>query len=660
MGCLSSVALLKVVDAPSAIFVISALLFLGAACYSSHAGDRSRVRKSYAFALAMLLISGLNASTLHGIQPIWSKGKLDVRNHLLAEVWNPISKVRAREPILHRAFMWGPSTRAPEVYREQLGLDIDNDAFTPIMRFDGDLKPFDYLRYDLTSLGAGLRAGGTAAIIGVGGGRDAINCAVNGFRRIEGIEVNSAIVDLDTRRFEWFSGFSKIPNFEIHNDEGRSYLTRSNEKFDLIQASLVDTWAATSAGALTLSENSLYTVDGWQIFERHLKPGGLITFSRWYGGGYSAQTYRLFAVAWAMLLAEGVTDPSRNIALVESADQPWDPVRVATILVSNQPLSEPDLRKIRSVAEEMQFKVLFLPGQETAVSELRTIAATHTIADMATLRDSVGFDYSPVFDSSPYFFNVVRLSNVPQLLKEGGHGNDLQALLFVVAFMLAALILVVLTIVLPLSRWASRQVGVPLPRVGGVAYFVGIGIGFMLVEMAMMQQLSIFLGHPIYSLVVVLTGLILSTGVGSLVSDRIPLASIITTRVPALAVTLMLTLYSFAAVPIIHRFIAETLWQRALLSLALVAPCGFLMGFCFPVGLRWMSALDQQENLPWMWALNGAAATLGSFVALVLSMEINITTCALAGAGCYLLAAAVLPTSRALAVEHEPSFAATV
>ncbi len=657
-GCLSSVLLLKLVDAPSGIFAISGLLFVSAACYASYAGNNSRVRRSLILALTSLVISGLNASTLHGIQPIWSKGKLDLRTRLLAEVWNPISKVRASKPVTTLAHMWGPSPRAPRVFREQLGLNIDNDAGTPIMRFNGDLKPFAYLRYDVTSLGAGLRPGGAAAIIGVGGGRDVINCAVNSFHRIVGIEVNSAIVDLDTRRLDWFSGFSKIPNFELHNDEGRSYLTRSNEKFDLIQASLVDTWAATSAGALTLSENSLYTVDAWQIFDRHLTPGGLITFSRWYGGGESAQTYRMFSVAWAMLLEEGVTDPSRNIALVESEDPSWDKIRVATILVSNQPLSPEDLRRIRSVADEMEFKVLFLPGQETAVPELRSIATARTVEGMASLRDNSEFDYSPVFDWSPYFFNVVRIWNIPRLLKEGGHGADLQALLFVFAFMLAALILVVLTILLPLKHWATRQGHAASPRAGGIAYFVGIGVGFMLVEIAMMQQLSIFLGHPIYSLVVVLTGLILSTGVGSLVSDRLSLASNAATRMPALAVTATLILYSVVAIPVIHRFIVEPLWLRALLSLALLAPCGFFMGFCFPVGLRWMSVLEQEESLPWMWALNGAAATLGSFVAIVVSMETNIITCALAGAACYLIAAVVLPASRVVAVEHEPSLAA--
>jgi hypothetical protein len=152
--------------------------------------------------------------------------------------------------------------------------------------------------------------------------------------------------------------------------------------------------------------------------------------------------------------------------------------------------------------------------------------------------------------------------------------------------------------------------------------------------------------------------LILSTGVGSLVSDRLRLTSSTVSRMPALAVTLILVLYSVAVVPVIHRFIADTLVQRALFSLALVAPCGFLMGFCFPVGLRWLTVLKQEENLPWMWALNGAAATLGSFVAIVISMETSIVTCALIGAACYLLGAIALPSSRAVPAPRERSVAA--
>ena len=146
--------------------------------------------------------------------------------------------------------MWGPSPAMPAFTVEQILLTIDSDAATPITRFDGDLKKLDFLRYDVTSLAAQLRHGGTAAIIGVGGGRDVLNCAVQGFRRIVGIEVNSAIVQLVSEKFKAFDGVDKIRGFELHNDEGRSYLTRSGEHFDLIQASLVDTFAATTAGAM--------------------------------------------------------------------------------------------------------------------------------------------------------------------------------------------------------------------------------------------------------------------------------------------------------------------------------------------------------------------------------------------------------------------------
>jgi hypothetical protein len=224
--------------------------------------------------------------------------------------------------------------------------------------------------------------------------------------------------------------------------------------------------------------------------------------------------------------------------------------------------------------------------------------------------------------------------------------------------MLAAFVLVVSTIVLPLSHWARRRSGTPTPLAGGIFYFIAIGTGFMLVEMAMMQQLSVFLGHPIYSLVVVLAGLIISTGVGSLISDRLPLNTTASSRVPAFSVAILIALYSAAAVPIIHRYIAGMLWERVILSLAMVAPCGFLMDFCFPTALRWMVLLKQERNLPWMWALNGAAATLGSFLALVISMETSITACMVTGAACYVLAAASLPSRRVAVSNPEPQSAA--
>jgi len=646
LGCIASVAILRLIDAPSAMFVISALLFVSAASYASYAKEAKSSKTLLYSAGGMLVLAVLNASTIYGIQPIWSKGAIDRRTHILTEVWNPISKVRVSQPVSGPPPMWGPSPRMPGFESEVIFLNIDNDASTPITHFQGNLAPLQFLRYDVTSLGAQLRSGGSAAIIGVGGGRDVLNAALNGFHRIVGIEVNSAIVDLTSRRLQSFSGFSKIPGFELHNDEGRSYLTRTEERFDLIQASLVDTWAATSAGAMTLSENALYTVDGWRVFYDHLKPGGIITFSRWFSGNKTNETYRLFSVAQAMLLSEGVSNPEDNLALIKSG-------AVATLLASNQPFTGQDISKLKAISTEMDFTPIIMPGEKPDVPELRNISAAHTLREMAALRNTSDLDYSPTYDTSPYFFNAVHLRNLPYFIRNRSLDSNLRAILFLLAFMLAAVVLVISAIVAPawlLVKKGGGGQGVPL---GSIAYFISIGLGFMFVEMAMMQQLSIFLGHPIYSLVVVLGGLILAAGLGSLASDRWPVKSAWQSRVPAVAASILVILYSLAVLPVIHTFIPGMLWQRVLACLALVCSCGFLQGYCFPVGMRWMAALSQERNLPWMWALNGAAGSLASFLAIIISMETSIETCVLTGALCYLVAGLSMP-SKSLANTSQP------
>jgi hypothetical protein len=637
-GCLGSIGLMSLLDAPSAIFAISAITFVSAAMYFLSAGDRKMAKWTCFYAVCLGLFSVINANSHFGIRPMWEKGKLNDFSNILAEVWNPISRVRASQIQSKQPQLWGGSPNTPEMKVDEIWLNIDGDAETPVTRYAGNPASLDFLRYDVTSVAAQLRPGGTAAIIGLGGGRDALNCLANGYQRIVGIEMNSAMINLDTQRFASFSGFSQIPQLEIHHDEGRNYLTRTSEHFDLIQASMVDTWAANAAGAMTLSENALYTVDGWHIFYRHLKPGGLVTFSRWYTDSFNEEISRLFAVAWATLLEEGVKDPGDYIAIIRSGP-------VATLILSNRPFSPADLAKIKSITETMGFKPLYLSGEPTQIDQLRVVAQARTTADLAHLRSASYIDYSPVYDSSPYFFNSVHLVDALRFMSHlHAVPSSVLAMFFVIQFMIAAGILVAFTIVAPTVWWGKRHACRPPP--GGIVYFIAIGIGFMLVEMAMMQQLTILLGQPIYSLIVVIAGLILSSGLGSLTSDALKLRSRLESRLPALAVVVILAGYSVAVLPMIHSFIASVLAVRVLVAFLLVAFPGYLMGFCFPIGLRWLKNLGEERNLPWMWALNGAAGTLGSFIAIVISMDTSITICGLTGAGFYLLAAAAVPGRR--------------
>jgi hypothetical protein len=277
------------------------------------------------------------------------------------------------------------------------------------------------------------------------------------------------------------------------------------------------------------------------------------------------------------------------------------------------------------------------------MQQLSPVLQAHTLKDLAALRARNYFDLSPPTDSSPYFFSFVRFHAIPGILRiPGVHWEALLPLLNLTFFMLAALILVILTIVWPARRWThSQQSSAPAPP-GAILYFIAIGLGFMLAEMGMMQQLSIFLGQPMYSLAVVLAGLILAAGLGSLASDRLPLSSSLKSRVPALASALVLVDYSAVVLPAIHGAVGGVLWQRILVSLALVTPCGFIMGFCFPVGMRWATRLGQEGNLPWMWALNGAASVLASFIAMIISTESSIRACVLTGAACYALGGILL------------------
>ena len=147
------------------------------------------------------------------------------------------------------------------------------------------------------------------AVVGVGGGRDILSGLLFGASRIRGIEINPAIFEVLTEKFAEFSGhLDRQPGVSLVNAEARSYINHSSERYDLVQISLIDTWAATAAGALTLTENRLYTVEAWDDFYRALKPGGLLSVSRWYGAEkHRGEFYRLVAIAASALQRKGVS-----------------------------------------------------------------------------------------------------------------------------------------------------------------------------------------------------------------------------------------------------------------------------------------------------------------------------------------------------------------
>jgi hypothetical protein len=220
---------------------------------------------------------------------------------------------------------------------------------------------------------------------------------------------------------------------------------------------------------------------------------------------------------------------------------------VATLLASHDPFTASDLEKIQSISDELSFEPIALPGTDSGIPELRKISAARTVAEMAHFEDASGRDLSPTTDASPYFFNGVHIRTLGTFLTSNGSGSgNLIAILFLLLFLFAAIALVFVTILLP-ARKMNRTSSLP-PSPGGIVYFIAIGLGFMFVEIAMMQQLSIFLGHPVYALIIVLGSLILFAGLGSLASDRWPVLHAWQSRLPALAAAGLVVIYTFTVI----------------------------------------------------------------------------------------------------------------
>src|SRR6202051_370898 len=196
---------------------------------------------------------------------------------------------------------------APDTKIDQNILDIDAGANTVITRHDGDIGKLAYLKDDVINAAYLVQPTADVAVVGVGGGRDILSGLVFGAKHIRGIEINPAIFEVLTDKFADFSGhLDRQPGVSLVNAEARSYINHSSERYDLVQISLIDTWAATAAGGLTLTENRLYTVEAWDDFYRALKPGGLLSVSRWDDpDGYGGEVYRLVGIAASALQRKG-------------------------------------------------------------------------------------------------------------------------------------------------------------------------------------------------------------------------------------------------------------------------------------------------------------------------------------------------------------------
>jgi hypothetical protein len=622
-GCLLLIPLLDGFGGPNTVIAAGIAYAAAAAVWDTMAGSvKGRIGS---VALALFLVAFLTYNERSRILDVHHAKGQDLSNEFFQK-WNSFSRVAV--------------VRIPEENRDEIR--IDADAATGIAWFD-----FDRLtaaqRHDLLTGGPALpyvlRPGAKALIVGPGGGWDVARALASGSRDITGVEINPIIASTIMReRYPEKSNYLySRPGVYIYVEDGRSFVRRSKDKYQVLQATLVDTWASTAAGAFALSENSLYTSDAFRDYLSHLTDDGVAVFTRW-GLDPPRESLRLVSLAIEALRQLGETEPWRHVIVGrEGSVQGWG--ARDTVLIARQPFSEADIAHAQAAIAESKMQAIYLPG-----AGIRNPFGDLLLSpNPEEYERNYAYDISPISDNRPFFFYTVQPRDLWAYARNAPiHAADYKSnravpLLF--GLMAISLLATALTLALP-----PLVLGTRLPRQRGVRgfllYFLFIGAGYILIEVGLIQKFVLFLGHPAYALTVVIFSMLVSSGAGSALSRRV-VGDSEGRLIKALGcVALLACVLAVALSWLLTALVGLPLPVKIAITALLIAPLGFVMGMPFPTALR---RLEQWHapSVRWAWSLNAAASVMGSVGALVLSIYLGLIQTQIMGGVLYLAALAV-------------------
>jgi hypothetical protein len=642
-GCLFAIWLLERVTPVQALMGAGTLPILAGALFALP--DHKRAAFS---AVGLALMWGLTGQLLGQMDPIARPAHAAwLGAPQVLSKWNSVSTLRAHPG---QFFTWAlsPSYSGPRY--EMLDLLIDGTGGTEIVRFDGNPKTlagYGYLGQDLTAISSVLLPPtARQLIIGPGGGVDTLQAVHLGRNDITAVEINPLMARVVNRDLADFSGRPyRLPGVKLHLENGRTFIKRSQEQFDLISLTWVD--AGGSATALAFSENYLYTVEAYQEFFDHLSPNGYFVSLRALGRGevIRIDSLRGLAVAWQALATRGISDPSSHI-LVTAANSPYFFHRpMCFVMVKKTPLVAADVARAKEFVERLGFAILWAPsvGVELPPPGPHFADYAPLVTELMTARDrdrlfrEAPFEMAPVTDDNPFYFVERARPGKPA-------GLGVVQLKALVIALLALMIPFLLVPVIPTLR---RRAG-PSPSVPGVlaalAYFSLIGVAFMGVEIELFHVFALLLGSPITTFAVVLAGLLLSSGLGSYLCGRLKNASALQLGAVFGALVVLLIAFVSSRGWLLSRVVAAPMAVRVGATMLFVAPLGLLMGMPMSLGMGLISRFERL--VLWGWALNGAFGVLASAGALYSAIHIGTTRTFTIAAIAYALAGVMLQLVR--------------
>jgi len=537
--------------------------------------------------------------------------------------WNAASRVDILESPAVR-YAPGLSLLYEKKLPPQLGLSVDGGELSAITQFKNSSDPrLEFLSYLPSSLAYTFLESPNTLIIEPKGGLDVLTALVFDASQIKVIESNPLIVKLLRKELAQFSGNLYVKkNIQIESAYSRAFLKQDKNKYDLIVFSLTDIFGASGTGLYGFGENYLYTAESFIHILNRLSPDGLVSISL-YLLPPPRQEMRILAT-WIEALEKSERDPTSRLIAIRS----WGTI---SLFIKKSPYSKYQIQKLKDFADKNLFDLVYYPGIKTEEANIHNkfekplyhnlTLQLLTPSKREKLYKNHLFQLKPVTDNRPFFFNFFKLNKLKATYSALGQkwfpflqGEYLVPLLFFQSIIIAFVLIFFPLFVYRKVKNAGR--GAPL-RI--FFYFSLIGMAFMFVEITLIQKFILFLGHPLYSISVILFSLLLSSGLGSFFSKKLLGHNLKKNlRRALLFCTGLIVIYLFVLPFFYEYLIGLKLILKLILTFLIIFPLGFLMGFPFPTGIRLLGK-KEKRLIPWAWASNAFSSVVNSIFALMIA-----------------------------------------
>lgn len=640
LGCLLCPILLWPVGA-GGCFAATVALALLAALSAVPAGAGMSVRAG----LAVLALGALGTMPqLDGWFPVPGKRWLDLTQaHTLKEFGRPVYSqwsANSRVDVIplpphFQRFLQARGEKALSMpLPVQWWIGQDGDAGTMLSDFGREPEKLDVLKSTMYSATFELKQGTRpkVCVIGVGGATDLWAAKIHDASRIHGIELNRSIRELHDGVAKDFSGpLFADPRVDVVVDEGRSALMRDPEHYDVIQLTGIDTWTALNSGAYVLAENYLYTVEACRTMYDRLAPGGVLQITRMAADMESIRLLQNMHAALPDAERAGFADSVISLAT------PID--NLCAVMLKKGRFTPDEVAKVEAWADAGKITKRYLPGRDLKNGVEEFVRAP----DKAKFTRDYPYDIRPTTDDWPYFFSFLRWDR-PDVAEQRKYeptwvvqGNPLFLWKQLLYSAIAAVVLILAPLLFRRST-ATRSLSGALPFLG---YFAGLGVGFIGIEIALIQKFTLLLGQPLYSIVVTLFAILVFTGFGSFLCGKWLRPGSTAARLVPVVILGWIAVVAFASESIVHACITLPLSARAAVVVLLVAPAAMALGMPFAHGISIVQRINP-SFVPWAWAVNGTTTVVGSILCVIVSMQFGFAVVLVACASVYLFAFAAI------------------